>query len=60
MTDRTIEGFLRFSPFAKRDDSWLMALALGNDEPVFGLGEKWAALNRRGELIEQLEQMQQH
>ena len=51
VTDRTIEGHLRFSPFAKRDDSWLMALALGNDEPVFGLGEKWAALNRRGQLI---------
>jgi alpha-D-xyloside xylohydrolase len=51
VTDRTIEGQLRFSPFAKRADSWLIALALGNDEPVYGLGEKWAALNRRGQLI---------
>ena len=25
--------------------------ALDNGEPVFGLGEKWAALNRRGQLI---------
>jgi alpha-D-xyloside xylohydrolase len=50
-TDRSIEGHLRFSPFAKRADSWLVALALGNDEPVYGLGEKWAALNRRGQLI---------
>ena len=51
VTDRTIEGHLRFSPFAKRADSWLVALALGNGEPVYGLGEKWAALNRRGQLI---------
>jgi alpha-D-xyloside xylohydrolase len=51
VTDRTIEGQLRFAPFAKRADSWLVALALGNGEPVYGLGEKWAALNRRGQLI---------
>jgi len=51
VTDCTIEGQLRFSPFAKRADSWLVALALGNGEPVCGLGEKWAALNRRGQLI---------
>ncbi len=51
VTDRTIEGHLRFSPFARRANSWLVALALGNDEPVYGLGEKWAALNRRGQLI---------
>lgn len=51
VTDRTIEGQLRFSPFARRGDSWLVALALGNSEPVYGLGEKWAALNRRGQLI---------
>ncbi len=51
VTDRTIEGHLRFSPFAKRADSWMVALALGNAEPVYGLGEKWAALNRRGQLI---------
>jgi alpha-D-xyloside xylohydrolase len=50
-TDRTIEGHLRFSPFAKRADSWLVSLALRNGEPVYGLGEKWASLNRRGQLI---------
>jgi alpha-D-xyloside xylohydrolase len=51
VTDRTIEGGLRFAPFAKRADSWLVALALDSGEPVYGLGEKWAALNRRGQLI---------
>jgi alpha-D-xyloside xylohydrolase len=51
VTDRTIEGGLRFAPFSRRDDTWMAALALGNGEPVYGLGEKWAALNRRGQLI---------
>ena len=50
-TDRTIEGQLRFSPFARRAGSWLVALALQNEEPVYGLGEKWGALNRRVQLI---------
>lgn len=50
-TDRNIEGHLRFSPFAKRSDSWLISLALDNEEPIYGLGEKWAGLNRRGQLI---------
>ena len=51
VTDRTIEGHLRFSSFAKREDSWLVSLALDNEEPIYGLGVKWTALNRRGQLI---------
>jgi alpha-D-xyloside xylohydrolase len=51
VTDRAFDGQLRFSPFAKRADSWLVALALGNSEPIYGLGEKWGSLNRRGQLI---------
>ena len=51
VTDRTIEGDLRFPPFSKRDQTWMAVFALANDEPVYGLGEKWAALNRRGQLI---------
>lgn len=51
VTDRDIYGFLRFPPFSKRDETWMVALALGNSEPIYGLGEKWAALNRRGQLI---------
>jgi len=51
VTDRTIEGYLRFPPFSKRDSAWMVAFALGNSEPIYGLGEKWAALNRRGQLI---------
>jgi alpha-D-xyloside xylohydrolase len=49
--DRTIQGLLRFSPFAKSKDSWLIALDLKIDEHIYGLGEKWASLNRRGQLI---------
>lgn len=49
--DRTIQGLLRFSPFAKGKEAWLIALDLQNEEPVYGLGEKWASLNRRGQLI---------
>jgi alpha-D-xyloside xylohydrolase len=45
--DRTIQGLLRVSPFAKRNGSWLVSLDLKNDEPVYGLGEKWAGINRR-------------
>lgn len=49
--DRTIQGLLRFSPFAKNKDAWLISLELRNEEPIYGLGEKWASLNRRGQLI---------
>ncbi len=51
-TDRAITGQIRLAPFARRADSWLVSLALSNEEPVYGLGEKWAALNRRGQLIQ--------
>lgn len=50
-TDRTITGQIRLSGFARRADSWLLSLALSNGEPVYGLGEKWAAVDRRGQLI---------
>jgi len=49
--DCTIQGMLRLPNFAKCKDTWLMSLDLRNDEHVYGLGEKWASLNRRGQLI---------
>ena len=52
VTDRTIEGSLRFNPVAIREQTWMLALALNTDEPVYGLGEKWSALNRRGMRID--------
>jgi alpha-D-xyloside xylohydrolase len=50
-TERSIEGLLRLPDFAKCDGTWLVSFDLKNEEPVYGLGEKWASLNRRGQLI---------
>lgn len=54
--DRTINGELRLAPFAHRDkpgqEAWLISLALHSGEPVYGLGEKFGPLNRRGMLID--------
>lgn len=41
----------RVPPFAKTDDGWLLAIDLQSGEPVYGLGEKWGALNKRGQLL---------
>ena len=41
----------RLPPFAKANDSWIVCLELGYDEAVYGLGEKWAKLDKRGQLI---------
>jgi alpha-D-xyloside xylohydrolase len=41
----------RLPPFARLDDGWLVSLELGHDTPVFGLGEKWGRLDRRGQLV---------
>lgn len=51
VTDTTIEGDLRIAPFAKRGDEWFVSLALHSGEPVYGLGEKFGSLNRRGQMI---------
>ncbi|WP_281301363.1 MULTISPECIES: TIM-barrel domain-containing protein [unclassified Iodidimonas] len=47
----------RLPPFARRPKSggtsrgWLISLALDHDEPIYGLGEKWGRLDRRGQII---------
>jgi len=60
VTDRTIQGELRFSPFASakggmktsgQESAWMVSLALRSGEAVYGLGEKFSSLNRRGQLI---------
>ncbi len=53
-TDRTIGGVLRLHPFAADDERWLLSLALMSEEPIYGLGEKFGGLNKRGQLIENL------
>jgi len=41
----------RVPPLAKTREGWLVSFALKSGEPVYGLGEKWSALNKRGQLI---------
>ena len=42
----------RLPPFAKFANGWLVSLELGSDTPVYGLGEKWGRLDKRGQLLE--------
>ena len=42
---------LRLPPFARTSDGWLAHFELRTGEPVFGLGEKWGPLDKRGQLI---------
>lgn len=41
----------RLPPLARLEEGWFLALELGPSEPVYGLGEKWGRLNKRGEYI---------
>ena len=50
-TDAHFRRPRRLPPFARTADGWLAALGLASGEAVYGLGEKWGALNRRGQLL---------
>ena len=41
----------RVPPLAKTTQGWLFSWALGSGDGVYGLGEKWGPLNKRGQLI---------
>jgi alpha-D-xyloside xylohydrolase len=41
----------RLPPFARSAAGWFVALGLASGEAVYGLGEKWGPLNRRGQLL---------
>ena len=41
----------RLPPFARTEEGWLCHLDLGTEENIYGLGEKWGRLDRRGQLI---------
>jgi alpha-D-xyloside xylohydrolase len=51
-TDRTIRGDLRLHPFASTTETWLLSFALNSGESIYGLGEKFGGLDKRGQLIE--------
>jgi alpha-D-xyloside xylohydrolase len=46
----------RLPPFAKLDDGWFFSLDLDHATPVYGLGEKWGRLDKRGQLIRSFNQ----
>lgn len=41
----------RLPPFARTSNGWLAHFELETGEPVFGLGEKWGPIDKRGQLI---------
>ncbi len=53
ITDEHFRGWTRLPSFGrvKRGGLWTAAFALASGEPVYGLGEKFGPLNKRGQLI---------
>ena len=41
----------RLPPVAKTEQGWFIGLDLDANEPVYGLGEKWGKLDKRGQLV---------
>ena len=41
----------RLPPFVKTEAGWLINLELDHQESVYGLGEKWSRLDKRGQII---------
>lgn len=50
--DRTISGSLRLYPLAASKQQWIVSFALQSGESVYGLGEKFGRLDKRGQLVE--------
>ncbi len=50
-TDGHFARRFRMPPFARSAEGWLAHFELASGEPVYGLGEKWGRLDRRGQLI---------
>ena len=41
----------RLPPVARVDQGWFISMELQSGEPVYGLGEKWSGLDKRGQLV---------
>ena len=41
----------RLPPLAQVGKGWFLSLELRSNEPVYGLGEKWGRLDKRGQLL---------
>lgn len=50
-TDAHFVRKFRLPPFAQLQDGWLVSLELEPETSVYGLGEKWGRLDRRGQLV---------
>lgn len=50
-TDGHFVRQFRLPPVARVDEAWFVSLELASNEPVYGLGEKWGGLNKRGQLL---------
>ena len=50
-TDGHFVRKFRLPPIAKVDQGWFIGLDLNASEPVYGLGEKWGRLDKRGQLL---------
>ena len=50
-TDSHFVRQFRLPPVARVDQGWFISLELESSEPVYGLGEKWGSLNKRGQLV---------
>jgi len=53
ITDEHFGGAARLPPFGRlrSGGQWLASFALASGEPVYGLGEKFGPLNKRGQLV---------
>lgn len=51
ITDQHFRGWSRLPCFGRGDSGWTAALALESGESVYGLGEKFGRLDRRGSLL---------
>ncbi len=53
LTDEHCRGWTRLPAFGRlrSADQWTAAFALGSAEPVYGLGEKFSRLDKRGQLV---------
>lgn len=53
ITDEHFRGFTRLPTIGRTRNGaqWLVAFALTSGEPVYGLGEKFGPLNKRGQLV---------
>lgn len=53
ITDQHFRGFTRLPAFGRirQGGEWVVAFALASGEPVYGLGEKFGPLDKRGQIV---------